>query len=86
MARRTFAGSARGRRAVSSRVVTGLALLMFGKAFLFGALFAPLSIVLDDPGTVPMPERLVGFWIIGVGVLLLVPWPHKRGPGDEPDQ
>lgn len=61
-----------------ARVIVGTGLVLLSVFFLVGGFFVPLPELLRDPGLVPMPERLLGFWGAGVGLLLMV-LPGRRG-------
>lgn len=59
----------------------GLVVALLGLAFNLGWFFVPPGVWFDDPGFVPMPEALLGWWVIAVGVALVV-WsvrPRRRG-------
>jgi hypothetical protein len=66
------------RKRFRPRYVVGAVLATLGGLFLVGVPFVPISAILADPGMIPMPERLVAFWVIGVGVLLMIPLPWRR--------
>ncbi|MEQ4301696.1 hypothetical protein ABNF97_09935 [Plantactinospora sp. B6F1] len=58
----------------------GLVVALVGLAFNLGWFFVPPHVWLDDPGLVPMPEALLGWWVIVIGVAL-VAWslrPRRR--------
>ena len=46
----------------------GLVVALVGLVFNLGWFFVPLTVWLDDPGFVPMPEVLLGWWVIAIGV------------------
>ncbi|KXK63799.1 hypothetical protein AWW66_01045 [Micromonospora rosaria] len=54
----------------------GLAVAVLGIVFNLGLFFVPLNVWLEDPKLVPMPEVLVGWWIVAVGVLMMV-WSQR---------
>lgn len=62
------------------RRLVGVALSLFGVLVLFGGLFVPLRVVLDEPSVVPAPESWIAIWLIGVGLLVAV-WPARRHHG-----
>ncbi len=49
----------------------GLVVAIVGLVFNLGWFFVPVNAWLDDPGLVPMPEVLIGWWVIAVGVLMV---------------
>ncbi|AVT39913.1 hypothetical protein [Plantactinospora sp. BB1] len=53
----------------------GLVVALVGLTLNLGWFFGPPHVWLDDPGLVPMPEALPGWWMIATGVVLvLVLW------------
>jgi hypothetical protein len=48
------------------RAMVGAALIVLGVLFVVGVL-RPAGELLRDPGLIPMPERLLGLWVIAVG-------------------
>jgi hypothetical protein len=54
-------------------VWTGLAVALVGLIFNLGWFFVPPHVWFDDPGLVPMPEALIGWWVMAIG-LALVTW------------
>ncbi|GIJ78647.1 hypothetical protein SAMN05443287_102387 [Micromonospora phaseoli] len=50
----------------------GLAVALLGIVFNLGLFFVPLDVWLEDPGLVPMPEVLVGWWALTVGLVMMV--------------
>jgi hypothetical protein len=71
------------------RAGVGAALIILGGLFVVGAFFVPPADLLRDPGLIPMPERLLGLWVIAVGVLLLPLGrrpPLDRGHDQPPSQ
>ncbi|GAA3766501.1 hypothetical protein GCM10022225_61070 [Plantactinospora mayteni] len=48
----------------------GLVVALVGLAFNLGWFFVPPHVWFDDPGLVPMPEALLGWWVIAIGVVL----------------
>ncbi|MEU7611706.1 hypothetical protein [Micromonospora sp. NPDC049204] len=62
---------------VSRRLWAGLAIVLVGVVFNLGWFFVPPQVWLDDPGFVPMPEVLLGWWVIIIG-LALVAWAILR--------
>ncbi len=50
----------------------GLVVALVGLVFNLGWFFVPINVWVDDPGFVPMPEVLVGWWVIAIGVGLMV--------------
>jgi hypothetical protein len=63
--------------------MVGAALIVLGVLFVVGAFFVPPGELLRDPGLIPMPERLLGLWVIAVGVLLLLPLGRRRSSRDD---
>lgn len=61
----------------SRRLWAGLAVVLVGLIFNLGWFFVPPHVWLDDPGLVPMPEALLGWWVIAIG-LALVAWGALR--------
>ncbi|MFF4875081.1 hypothetical protein [Micromonospora sp. NPDC000668] len=70
-----------GKRAsllASRRLWAGMAVVLVGIVFNLGWFFVPPHVWLDDPGFVPMPEVLLGWWVVAIG-LALVAWAvHRR--------
>lgn len=66
------------------RAAIGAALIVLGMLFVIGAFFVEPGELLRDPRLIPMPERLVGLWVIAVGVLLLLPF-GRRPTSDRGD-
>lgn len=56
---------------VSKLFWVGLVVALVGLAFNLGLFFVPLDVWIDDPGLVPMPEVLLGWWVIGIGVVMM---------------
>ncbi|MEV1146168.1 hypothetical protein [Micromonospora sp. NPDC049799] len=54
----------------------GLAVAVLGIVFNLGLFFVPPDVWLADPGLVPMPEVLVGWWAVAVGVLMMA-WSQR---------
>ncbi|GAB3964376.1 hypothetical protein V1634_01540 [Plantactinospora veratri] len=50
----------------------GLVVALVGLTFNLGWFFVPPHVWLDDPGLVPMPEALLGWWVIAIGVVLVL--------------
>ena len=50
---------------------TGLAVALLGLIFNLGWFFVPPAVWLEDPGLVPMPEVLLGWWAMLVGAGLV---------------
>ncbi|MEO3748845.1 hypothetical protein [Plantactinospora sp. B5E13] len=50
----------------------GLVLVLVGLVFNLGWFFVPPHVWLDDPGLVPMPEALLGWWVVAIGAVLLL--------------
>jgi hypothetical protein len=50
---------------------TGLAVAVLGLIFNLGWFFVPPGAWLDDPGLVPMPEVLLGWWVMAIGLALI---------------
>jgi hypothetical protein len=50
----------------------GVVVALVGLVFTLGWFFVPITVWFDDPGFVPMPEVLVGWWVIAIGVALMV--------------
>ncbi|MGH3655281.1 MAG: hypothetical protein ACRDUA_01355 [Micromonosporaceae bacterium] len=69
----------------SARVIVGAGLILLSGFFLIGGFFIPLPELVGNVGLVPMPERLLGFWGVGVGVALAA-WPRRRGTGEDHDR
>lgn len=61
----------------SGRLWAGLAVVGVGIIFNLGWFFVPLDVWLDDPGLVPMPEVLLGWWVVAIG-LALIAWAVRR--------
>ncbi|MEH1168727.1 hypothetical protein V6V47_25405 [Micromonospora sp. CPCC 205539] len=62
----------------SRRLWTGLAVVLVGLVFNLGWFFVPPQAWLDDPGLVGIPEVLLGWWVVAIG-LALVGWAvHSR--------
>ena len=57
---------------------SGIVVAMVGLAFNLGLFFVPLGVWLDDPGFVSMPEALLGWWVMGIGVVLMVLGRRRR--------
>ncbi|MFG2064849.1 hypothetical protein ACGFIK_25925 [Micromonospora sp. NPDC048871] len=55
----------------------GIVVALVGLVFNLGWFFVPLSVWLDDPGFVPMPEVLLGWWVIAIGVVMMI-WSLRR--------
>ncbi|MFY1688290.1 hypothetical protein [Plantactinospora sp. WMMB782] len=58
----------------------GLVVALVGLVFNLGWFFVPPHVWFDDPGLVPMPEALLGWWVIAIGVVLVL-WslrPRRR--------
>jgi hypothetical protein len=51
----------------------GLAVALVGLVFNLGWFFVPLDVWFADPGLVGMPEVLLGWWVMAIG-LALVGW------------
>lgn len=51
-------------------LVAGLVIVVLGLVFGLGWFFVPIHVWLADPGFVPMPEALVGWWIVAIGLAL----------------
>lgn len=51
-------------------LVAGLVIIVMGLVFSLGWFFVPIDVWLADPGLVPMPEALVGWWIVAIGLAL----------------
>lgn len=51
-------------------LVAGLVIVLLGLVFTFGWFFVPIDVWLADPGFVSMPEALVGWWIVAIGLAL----------------
>ena len=49
-----------------------------GLVFNLGWFFVPPDAWFDDPGLVPMPEALLGWWVIAIGFLMMA-WSLRRG-------
>jgi hypothetical protein len=64
------------------RAGIGATLIILGGLFVAGGIFVPPAELLRDPRLIPMPERLLGLWVIAVGVLLLLPLGRRRSLGD----
>ncbi|MEW9547173.1 hypothetical protein [Nonomuraea sp. NPDC050783] len=56
----------------------GLVVALAGLLFNLGVLFVPISEIIKNPRFVPMPEVLLGWWFILIGLALMVPWPSRR--------
>ncbi|TWJ21559.1 hypothetical protein [Micromonospora endolithica] len=56
----------------------GLALVVLGVVFNLGLFFVPPQVWLEDPGLVPMPEVLLGWWAVAAGVLAMA-WSQRGG-------
>jgi hypothetical protein len=56
---------------------TGLAVALVGLIFNLGWFFVPPSVWFSGPGLVPMPEVLLGWWVMAIG-LALVTWGVAR--------
>lgn len=52
--------------------VVGLAVALAGLAFTLGLFFVPIGVWLADPAMAPMPEALIGWWVIGIGLLMML--------------
>jgi hypothetical protein len=51
-------------------LVAGLVIVVLGLVFSLGWFFVPIDVWLEDPSLVPMPEALVGWWIVAIGLAL----------------
>lgn len=69
---------------MNARRLVGAGLALLSAYFLVGGFFVPLPHLLRDPGLVPMPEQLLGWWGVGVGAALVL-WP-RRGARAGDDQ
>lgn len=71
------------RRALLSRprFWIGVIIALAGLLFDLGVLFVPIGEIIKNPRFVPMPEVLVGWWLMIIGIALMVPWPSRRGRG-----
>lgn len=67
---------------LNARRLVGLGLSLLSAYFLVGGFFVPLSVLFRDPGIVPMPEQLLGWWGVGTGLVLTL-WPRRRDRGGE---
>lgn len=67
-----------GQRSVNRLLWAGLVVALVGLVFNLGWFFVPPDVWFDDPGFVPMPEALLGWWVILIGVVLMV-WSLRRG-------
>ncbi|HEY8474461.1 MAG TPA: hypothetical protein VIL37_17745 [Natronosporangium sp.] len=58
------------RRSVAARPLlwAGVAAVLLGLAFNLGLFFIPITEVIRNPELVPMPEALVGWWLVAVGI------------------
>jgi hypothetical protein len=74
-----FTGGARSRLR-RPLLWAGAALIVVGIVFNLGWFFVPPQVWWHDPGLVPMPEVLVGWWAVVVGVLMVV-WSQRRRGG-----
>jgi hypothetical protein len=63
--------------------MVGAALIVLGVLFVVGVFVVPPGELLRDPGLIPMPERLLGLWVIAVGVLLFLPLGRRRPSRDD---
>ncbi|MEU7750443.1 hypothetical protein [Micromonospora sp. NPDC049171] len=63
---------------VSRRLWAGLTIVLVGLVFNLGWFFVPPQVWLDDPGLVPMPEVLLGWWVIIIGLALIAWAVHRR--------
>jgi hypothetical protein len=50
----------------------GLVVAVIGLVFNLGWFFVPIGAWLDDPALVPMPEVLLGWWVIAIGVAMML--------------
>ena len=50
----------------------GLVVAVVGLVFNLGWFFVPITVWLDDPGLVPMPEVLLGWWVIAIGAAMML--------------
>jgi hypothetical protein len=63
---------------LASRMLwTGLAVALVGLIFNLGWFFVPPDVWFEDPGLVPMPEVLLGWWVMAIGLALVI-WDVAR--------
>jgi len=53
-------------------LIAGLVIVVLGLVFSLGWFFVPITVWLADPGFVAMPEVLVGWWVVAIGLALMI--------------
>lgn len=46
----------------------GLVVAVLGLVFNLGWFFVPIGVWLEEPGLVSMPEALLGWWVVAIGI------------------